>query len=104
MSDLLCSVSERWGAVVQRSMEARQEMLPAPNAVARDMFACIWGPVTAAIYSGVVEQSIVVLNIMVAFDAAEGPHVLSIALQGFNSCASIAAHHHMDDVLDNLIV
>ena len=56
VNDLLCSVSERWGAVVQRSMEARQEMLPAPNAVARDMFACIWGPVTAAIYSGVVEQ------------------------------------------------
>eukprot|EP00698_Gefionella_okellyi_P006258 TRINITY_DN15648_c0_g1_i1.p1 TRINITY_DN15648_c0_g1~~TRINITY_DN15648_c0_g1_i1.p1 ORF type:complete len:1255 (+),score=288.83 TRINITY_DN15648_c0_g1_i1:53-3817(+) len=87
---LLADVTERWVTLVRRSCQFQPKALPPACAVARDMFACIWGQVAAAISA--------------VFDAAESSNVLNMSIQGFYSCARIAAHHGMDEVLDNLII
>ncbi|KAJ3674756.1 hypothetical protein LUZ60_005372 [Juncus effusus] len=56
----------------------------------RDMFAIMSGPAIAAI--------------SVVFDHAESPETLSFCADGFLAIAKISAFHHLEDVLDDLIV
>ncbi|KAG6481366.1 ARF guanine-nucleotide exchange factor GNOM-like isoform X1 [Zingiber officinale] len=56
----------------------------------RDMFAIMSGPTIAAI--------------SVVFDFAEHEEVLSTCVDGFLAVAKISAYHHLEDVLDDLVV
>lgn len=56
----------------------------------RDMFAVMSGPAIAAV--------------AVVFDHAENAEVLSICTDGFLGIAKISAFHHLEDVLDDLVV
>eukprot|EP00898_Chlorokybus_atmophyticus_P000253 jgi/Chlat1/1228/Chrsp115S01684 len=56
----------------------------------RDMFVIMWGPSVAAI--------------SVVFDHTEDEDVLRECLDGFISIAKVAAHHRLEDVLDNLVI
>lgn len=56
----------------------------------RDMFAIISGPTIAAI--------------SVVFDHAEDEDVLRMCVEGFLAVAKISSSHHLEDVLDDLVV
>ncbi|KAJ4789986.1 SEC7-like guanine nucleotide exchange family protein [Rhynchospora pubera] len=56
----------------------------------RDMFAVMSGPAIAAV--------------AVVFDHAENAEVLSTCADGFLAIAKISAFHHLEDVLDDLVV
>ena len=55
-----------------------------------DLFSIIWGPTVAAL--------------SYVFDKSSDKAVIQRALHGFQRCATIAAHYHMSDVFDNLII
>lgn len=56
----------------------------------RDMFAIMSGPTIAAI--------------SIVFDYAEHEEVFSTCIDGFLAVAKISAYHHLEDVLDDLVV
>ncbi len=55
-----------------------------------DIFSIIWGPTVAAL--------------SYVFSVSADPDVIRRALNGFQRCAMIAAHYHMSDVFDNLVI
>ena len=81
-----------WKCVLKRGVDDRESrFMMAPNGYFdHDLFAIIWGSTVAAL--------------SYVFDKSEDAAVVERALNGFQRCAMIAAHYHMSDVFDNLVI
>ncbi|KAG6534119.1 ARF guanine-nucleotide exchange factor GNOM-like [Zingiber officinale] len=81
----------RWIDLMRKSKKTSPYIVcdPLPY-LDRDMFAIMSGPTIAAI--------------SVVFDYAEHEEVLSTCVDGFLAVAKISAYHHLEDVLDDLVV
>ncbi|TRY67573.1 hypothetical protein TCAL_07827 [Tigriopus californicus] len=80
-----------WKCVLKRGTEPCSRFLLAPNGFFdHDIFSIIWGSTVAAL--------------SYVFDKSNDPAVINRALNGFQRCAMIAAHYHMSDVFDNLVI
>ena len=85
-----------WKIALKRGMEGKQGLLLSPKITFdRDLFTIIWGPAVAAL-SYVFDKSRMTEN-----GAAE---MIERSINGFQRCATIAAHYRMSDVLDNIIL
>ena len=84
-----------WKIALKRGMEGKQGLLLSPKIkFDQDLFTIIWGPAVAAL-SYVFDKSRI---------SEGGAEMIERALNGFQRCASIAAHYRMSDVLDNIIL
>ena len=81
------SVLENWK--LQTAKEAEPSYAGTPK-LDRQMFGLMWGPTVAAV--------------SVVLDHAEDPAVVRQALDGLLLAAKIAAFHHVDEVMDSLVV
>lgn len=80
-----------WKCVLKRGTEPCSRYMLAPNGFFdHDLFSIIWGSTVAAL--------------SYVFDKSNDPVVINRALNGFQRCAMIAAHYHMSDVFDNLVI
>ncbi len=80
-----------WKCVLKRGQEENSAFLMADNGYFdHDIFSIIWGPTVAAL--------------SYVFDKSDDRDVVRRALNGFQRCAMIAAHYHMSDVFDNLVI
>ena len=85
-----------WKIALKRGMEGKQGLLLSPKITFdRDLFTIIWGPAVAAL-SYVFDKSRITET-----GAAE---MIERSINGFQRCATIAAHYRMSDVLDNIIL
>lgn len=81
----------RWVGLIHRSQKCSPYiMCDSRPFLDHDMFAIISGPTIAAI--------------SVVFDHAEDEEVLRTCVEGFLAVAKISASHHLEDVLDDLVV
>ncbi|GAB2234244.1 hypothetical protein Droror1_Dr00003488 [Drosera rotundifolia] len=81
----------RWIDLVHRSKKTAPYIVADDGAyLDRDMFAIMSGPTIAAI--------------SVVFDLAENEDVYQTCIDGFMAVAKISACHHLEDVLDDLVV
>mmetsp|Transcript_17390 Transcript_17390/g.52068 ORF Transcript_17390/g.52068 Transcript_17390/m.52068 type:complete len:1953 (-) Transcript_17390:228-6086(-) len=82
-----------WTELQRMSYQPRGVMIDAPltgcTRVERDMFVLVWGPTVAAV--------------SVVLDHAEAADIVGTAVDGLLHAARIAAFHHVDDVMDNLV-
>ncbi|MCO5593303.1 hypothetical protein L7F22_047311 [Adiantum nelumboides] len=81
----------RWVGLIHRSQKSSPYIkCDSRPFLDRDMFAIISGPTIAAI--------------SVVFDHAEDEDVLRMCVEGFLAVAKISSSHHLEDVLDDLVV
>jgi len=84
----------RWADLIKRSSQAGPFLASPVSApgLHKDMFSIIWAPTIQAISA--------------VFEASEEDQTVQLqkALDGFANVAVIAAHFHLGDVLDNLVV
>ncbi|KAH7442899.1 hypothetical protein KP509_02G006600 [Ceratopteris richardii] len=81
----------RWVGLIYRSQKSSPYIkCDSRPFLDRDMFAIISGPTIAAI--------------SVVFDHAEDEDVLRMCVEGFLAVAKISSSHHLEDVLDDLVV
>ncbi|MCO5586486.1 hypothetical protein L7F22_040426 [Adiantum nelumboides] len=81
----------RWVDLIHRSQKSSPYIkCDSRPFLDRDMFAIISGPTIAAI--------------SVVFDHAEDEDVLRMCVEGFLAVAKISSSHHLEDVLDDLVV
>ncbi|KAK9841755.1 hypothetical protein WJX81_000904 [Elliptochloris bilobata] len=82
-----------WAQLALQSQAPRGAMLQPPAhgvpRVDREMFRRLWGPTVAAV--------------SVVLDQSEEPSTVREALDGLLLTARIAAHHHVDEVMDSLV-